>query len=358
MKKVSFTIPVYNCGNYLEDCLAGIRAAMEPSCGDYEIILVNDGSKDSSGEICDRLSEQYTNVKVFHQENQGVSAARNRGIDMAEGELMIFPDADDNIEPEKLRQLIHVMDEDNTIDLLIFGLSMDYYHHGARYRRDELAYSKEGKMLSEEWQDSFYELYLCNYISPVCNKIFRKSMIEENHIRFDAGMFLYEDLDFAIRYMACCGTIYSSQEIIYHYRQQEDEGNAKRRLMRIDHLTHPVDKIEKALNEMVDRQCLSAAAKDRIKAILPHLYLVLARDKISVADRSQIRQICFDMAEWLRDKPENFTESLSEGDREYMKCVANGQISHLLANRRYTAVRHKAAIAVKNTGIYQKLKNR
>ncbi|MCD7881255.1 MAG: glycosyltransferase [Clostridiales bacterium] len=353
MKLCSFIIPVYNCGGCLEGCVAGIQSMQLEQ---YEIILVDDGSGDDSGVICDRLAERYDEIRVFHQENKGVSSARNRGIEMSEGELIIFLDADDTMEPEKLRRLIHTMEDDDTLDLLIYGISFDYYYHGKCYRRDELAYPETERMLREAWTNALIQLYLCNSITPVWNKIFRRKSILDNQIRFKSEMFYYEDMEFSLRYLAHCNTIYNTEEIVYHYRQQEDEGNAKRRLLRIDHLPDLVSQLEAALQDMIAHLGLGEDAVNAANEILVQFYLIQVQEKIATSNRRQIAQICREISDWIKDRPDAALDSLSDESRDYLEAVINGRINWLLANRRYTAIRHRIAVFVKNTPLYQRLK--
>ena len=95
MMKISFIIPVYNCKAYLPACVESIRAV---NVADYEILLIDDGSTDGSGIVCDELAERFPEIRVVHQANAGASAARNRGIQEATGELILFIDADDSID--------------------------------------------------------------------------------------------------------------------------------------------------------------------------------------------------------------------------------------------------------------------
>lgn len=101
--KYSVIIPVYNCVQYLESC---VKSVFDQKTGSqYEIILVDDGSVDGSSELCDRLAEEYACIRVIHQANQGVSAARNAGISAAEGEYLLFLDADDFWDESMLQQM-------------------------------------------------------------------------------------------------------------------------------------------------------------------------------------------------------------------------------------------------------------
>ncbi|MCD8019249.1 MAG: glycosyltransferase [Clostridiales bacterium] len=355
MKKVSFIIPVYNCGNCLKNMVSAVEM-MELE--QFEIILVDDGSVDDSGIICDQLAECFKNIRVIHQENQGVSSARNRGIEMADGELILFLDADDTIESVKLQQMIHIMECNDTLDLLIYGLSFDYYYHGQCYRRDEMVYPMTGIMPADMWQNELFQMYLHNSLSSSCTKIFRKAIIINNHIRFNGEMFLYEDFEFVIRYLSCCDAIYNSEEIVYYYHQQEDEGNAKRRLKRIDYLTELVNQIEVVLQEMEVKMDFSEKVKKETDAILLHFYLVLAREKIAVSDKQQIKQICQDMSSWLNSRPASFLDSLSDKDRNYVDMIMYNRVGKLAADYRYTAMRHKLAVRVKNMAFYKRLKKK
>lgn len=353
MKCFSFIVPVYNCSEYLSNC---VKSILEIGLERFEIILVNDGSEDESGRICDEFVLQYNNIRTIHQKNQGVSVARNRGIDAAIGEYIILFDADDTIEPKKLRNVLKIIETDNSIDMMIFGLSFDYYHKGAVYRKDEMAYPTEGIMDVEQWNKEFYQLYIDNSISPVWNKVFRKSIITEHKLKFNEKMFLYEDLEFVIRYMTYCDKIYNSTEVLYHYRQSEDEGNAKRRLARIDSLSEFISQIERPLDDLIFVLNCDEKSRSSIKSILPNLYLVLANEKIAISNQSEIRRICIDMAKWYKDKDPVINQKLSKSDREFIKLITDCRVAKLMLKSKMTAIRHCLALRVKNTRIYRVLR--
>ncbi len=104
---VSIIVPVYNSESYLRACLGSIEAQ---TFRDFEVLLVDDGSSDSSGQICDEWSVRDSRFKVIHTDNEGVSAARNRGLDLASGDYVFFVDSDDAIVPETLDRLVRVSD--------------------------------------------------------------------------------------------------------------------------------------------------------------------------------------------------------------------------------------------------------
>lgn len=106
MPRLSIIIPVYNCEDYLEKC---INSILNQTFDDFELILVNDGSEDSSGSLCDRLAIRDTRITVLHKKNGGAASARNAGLEIARGELIGFIDSDDYIHPQMYEILYEVM---------------------------------------------------------------------------------------------------------------------------------------------------------------------------------------------------------------------------------------------------------
>lgn len=117
MKKLSVVVPVYNVEEYLKRCVDSIINQNYPN---IEIILVDDGSKDSSGKICDILAAKDKRIKVIHQSNGGLSAARNTGIDNATGDYIDFLDSDDELLPNVFNDLIPLL-EQNNLDIMIYA---------------------------------------------------------------------------------------------------------------------------------------------------------------------------------------------------------------------------------------------
>lgn len=121
--RFSVIVPVYNAGTKLETCIGSVRGQ---TFKDFELILIDDGSTDGSGSICDLYSADDARVKVIHQDNQGVSSARNAGIDAACGAIILFVDGDDSIEKDLLSEIDSKMNKD--ADILFFGV--DKYLEG------------------------------------------------------------------------------------------------------------------------------------------------------------------------------------------------------------------------------------
>ena len=118
MIRLSIIIPVYNCEQYLVKCINSIcRDGNE----DIEIILIDDGSTDSSGEICENISKNNSHVIVKHQKNHGVSVARNLGIECAQGEYLWFVDADDYISENAVKNIFSILRDNEDIDIICFN---------------------------------------------------------------------------------------------------------------------------------------------------------------------------------------------------------------------------------------------
>ena len=251
---------------------------------------------------------------------------------------------------DEMKKVIAAVQHNPDVDMALYGMSFDYYHNGKCYLQSRLGYSKEGVMSASEWLAALDELYACNAISSVCNKIIRRQILMEHDIRFNTNLFLYEDLEFSLRVMAHCGAIYNTPEPVYHYRQSEDEGNAGRRLLRIPDLRQVIDPVEEALTELLGRD------GGHINTILLRLYAVLVREKVNVSDGEMIKETGRQLAEWLQKHKIAAGTILDKQQWKYLKLVIDGKVAQLRMRRFYIAAKHKVAVEVKSTALYQKVK--
>lgn len=189
----SIVIPVYNAKASLERC---VDSWLCQTRKDLEIILVDDGSSDGSKELCDRLAKNHsgTCVRVIHQANSGVSAARNAGIRAAEGEFLLFTDSDDYVEPDYLEKMA-VLQESSDADLVLCG-----YHH--LYDGADIVKVPGETHVSAmaEFQQEFLELYKKSDLNMPWNKLYRKALAGV----FDTSLSLGEDLLFNLEYLSKC----------------------------------------------------------------------------------------------------------------------------------------------------------
>lgn len=337
----SFIVPVYNCKAYLSGCVESICAVGVSS---YEILLVDDGSTDGSGAVCDMLAENYPAARVVHQHNSGASAARNRGIQEAQGEIILFIDADDSIDSAALGKILSDP-RCGQADMTIFGLTFDYYYKGQCYRRDPLCYPYEGILSKQTWGGAFGDLYRHNALSPVWNKVFKREIVMQYRLQLNVDMFLYEDFEFVLRYLQYCDSIWNVPQAVYHYRQSEDEGNAKRRLARIDSIPAFLSPIETALAELRrTNPSISLRQKD---TLLQQLYLILAREKISVSNSTGVRHICQDFIHWSESR------NLPVEPTKFQKELLGNKVFSLRFADKITALRHKIAVWAKAHHLYK-----
>lgn len=202
---ISVVVPVYKAEAYLRDC---IRSILRQSYSDYELILVDDGSPDRSGEICDRFAKQDKRVTVIHQENGGVSKARNVGIDAARGEWICFIDADDLV----LKDFLAAFEPDNQrgVDLVIQGmLDME-----AKRIKSSRSFPDSPPLVGRE----FLTHEILNFCGPMC-KLFRTSIIKDHDIRFPIGLPYGEDSIFYYAYLNACSYIRTRSARKYIYRR-------------------------------------------------------------------------------------------------------------------------------------------
>lgn len=324
-------IPSYNCENTLG---ITVESIINSGLKSFDIILVDDGSTDKTPALCDALSEKYENVFCIHKKNGGVSSARNEGIRAAKGEYLLFFDSDDTAECGAFSEAEKILTEKSP-DMLIFGMSFDYYKNGKMYRRDELVYEKEGLFNKKELLDSFYELYICNALSSSCNKFFKKSIIDKNAIFFDEKMIILEDLLFSLKAFASADNVYCLKKILYRYRQSEDEKNAYKRLCRVSDIAGYLLPIEESLKNL--------SIKEQKKMICG-IYAMLLYQRLYYAPCSEIKDVAeqFSKSKYLEKEYENgFCENAFLGD------LKEGKFLKIRLSNIKTQLRHKAAVLVK-----------
>lgn len=212
-KKISIIVPVYNAANTLERC---VRSLTGQTYTEIEIILVNDGSKDNSLELCNRLSAEDNRVCVVNQANGGVSSARNAGLDAATGEFVMFCDSDDWVSPNWCRVMLeHFVPGDLTV--------CQYQ----RWNGGELHADTSEIMVEVARRQDFlhYPMWMC---SP-WNKLFLRSIIEENNIRFSPELRMGEDFCFVLDYLCTVsGKVRFLNAQLYYYDVSAEDSLSKR----------------------------------------------------------------------------------------------------------------------------------
>lgn len=209
---LSVIIPVYNVEMYLKECIDSI---LSQEYSDYEIILINDGSNDSSGEICEDYAEKYMNIYVYHTENKGVSNARNLGISKAKGSYIHFMDSDDVID-KRMYSDYYKKCSKKECDIIVSGYTSEKDNEtinvNPMWDNSKFGYKKVKEYLNEiTLKDKPWAL------NVVWNKWFKADIIKDNNISFDEKVSLGEDFIFTCEYLKYSYIVYVFEDIYYKY---------------------------------------------------------------------------------------------------------------------------------------------
>ncbi len=208
---ISIVVPVYKSERTLHRCVDSI---LRQTYRDIEVLLVVDGSPDRSSEICEEYAAQDRRVRVLYRHNEGVSQARNRGIENASGEYLLFVDSDDYIEANTCARMLKLREESDA-DLVIAGFHHWYVGRDVRKRPRE-----EGVYTKEEFAGVFLDLYEDGFLNMPWNKLFCRKLIREG---FPHDLNLGEDLLFNLSYIREAGRICVTREMFCNYIQAEDK---------------------------------------------------------------------------------------------------------------------------------------
>lgn len=190
---ISIIVPVYNAEKFIHRCIDSILAQ---TFTDWELLLIDDGSKDNSGAICDEYAAKDERIRVSHKENGGVSSARNKGLEVAKGDYLMFLDSDDALNKDTCALLINYQNE-ICADCVIFG---------SKQESGTLWIPEEEKIYESlnVFKRDFEKLLLSELLSPVWNKLYRRKLIRSY---FPADMSFGEDLVFCLNYLRQCEKI-------------------------------------------------------------------------------------------------------------------------------------------------------
>lgn len=214
---VTVIVPVYNVERYLEQC---IRSVLEQSCPDFELILVDDGSTDHSGQIIDQMAAQDDRICPVHQKNQGAAAARNTGLALAQGVYVAFLDGDDWYHRDHLQQMIAAM---KAYSCQLVSCSFEPVG---------VEHPPQVKKLRASTVDRCEAMQLLmgynSFNGYVWNKLFLLQLIRQHHILFRANHPACEDTMFVGSYLYYCDAVRVTEENLYYYRQVSGGANRGR----------------------------------------------------------------------------------------------------------------------------------
>lgn len=225
MPLVSVIVPIYNTEQFLSQCIDSILCQ---SYNRFELLLIDDGSTDRSGSICDDYSNLDDRVIVFHKKNAGVCSARNKGLEEAKGQFIVFVDADDYVSPLYIEHLMA-----SEADLVITGLQKTCKKNETYAPTNHVSYGIEE--LPHHWNTKPAINLIYNFS---ITKRFRTRIIQEHKIRFEESLFFSEDMLFNMHYMCHSESFTDIPVIDYLYRIEDISRNKKFRMSADSLITH------------------------------------------------------------------------------------------------------------------------
>lgn len=209
MPIISIVIPVYKVEEFISSCIESI---LVQSYNDFELLLIDDGSPDKSGAICDEYAVKDKRIKVIHKENAGVGAARNTGILNAKGDWIIFVDSDDYIDQGMLQSGVAAIYNNPEVDAVLFYNRKDNVETGKQEIIDRVfCFSKIATSKELFIESNYFEKASCIY-----SKLYKRNLIEKYGIRF-ASTPVYEDVLFNMNYFTYAKSIFFIDKFFYHY---------------------------------------------------------------------------------------------------------------------------------------------
>lgn len=258
MPKVSIIVPIYNSEMHLSRCIDSILAQ---TYTDFELILINDGSNDNSGKLCDDYATKDKRIIVIHKENGGTSSARNSGLEIAKGEYITFVDSDDTISTDYLSTFTY------KYDLEIAGLETIEKNPEIDFPNCDIILDKK---------TDIYNWFSLNshrkYLTSICCKLFRRSIIELNRLKFNLSLTYGEDTIYIYNYLSHCKNISLLQNVIYQYHVNSDLWSHKYSLSANDCINH-ILALTQSLNNIEEWLGLLLATKQKTAHYPTYLHL-------------------------------------------------------------------------------------
>lgn len=283
---ISFIIPVYNAFPYLEHC---VRSILQQSYRKIEVILIDDGSTDDSGSLCDRLAQEDARIRVLHQANQGLSATRNNGIKAAQGDYVVCVDSDDYWwANDDLAYLVSMVQSNPLLEVI--GFNCRYYYSESSRVVDWQPYDAQ-LALESSMQKAFCLLNASGTVPmSACMKLIKRETLLKHNLFFPIGL-IGEDIpwfvDLVEHIQSCCFV----NRYVYVYRQNVSNSITQSHVdKRFEHLMYIIEsEVEK-----VGKRNIASATKDSLYSFLAYelsiLYSIVADTKDAENNRKRLGQ--------------------------------------------------------------------
>lgn len=277
---VSIIIPCYNIEKHLAKC---INSILMQTCSDFELILIDDGSTDNTKVVCNKFFKQDSRIKLFYQENAGVSAARNLGIQKASGELLMFIDGDDFIKKDYIQHLTINFREGNWP---ICGM--------INIRNEDAVYNKYFQSLLDNYPErimsrsNFMDLLKYHSFSSPCARIYSSKVIKDNALEFDTNVSYQEDLLFNLDYIKYVKKVLLIDYFGYNYIEHNisSSGRFHKNFDHIDLLFQNLNKFVKSNNdESILKEFILQTTLRKISNVFHRKSLMSKKDKLHELDQ-------------------------------------------------------------------------
>ena len=225
MPIISVIVPVYKVEKFIHRCVDSLLAQ---SFRDFELILVDDGSPDRCGAICDAYADQDPRVRVIHQQNGGASSARNAGLALATGDYIMFCDADDALMNNALSVMIEVISKPG-VQMVVGGLQSVFINVENGTVRITQNDNRKFRYVDLNNSEELYSCCMDNNMLSSCVKLYRSEIIMRNNIQFPVGQIVLEDFSFVLDYLSHCDKICMIPENVYSCYSYSDRPIQTRR---------------------------------------------------------------------------------------------------------------------------------
>ncbi len=286
--RFSIVVPIYNVAQYLPECIDSI---LSQTFEDYEVILVDDGSKDDSGSICDAYAEKYAHIHVIHQKNSGAAVARNAGITFAIGEYILFLDSDDYIISSEFLQTIDRRIQGTKADIVLYKFQQfqDGQHElqPCQFSFDEAERAENADMLLNLLvsRDAFY--------ASAWTKAIRRRLIVDNNVLFEKGI-TGEDNEWYLHLLSSCEcSIETVDEAFIAYRQRAGSISKAHKLKNLTDYIYVLEKwkrgiAEANISELRKEALYGAMAKYYANLLICYLRV---KDKDKIAYKTRVKAL-------------------------------------------------------------------
>ncbi len=326
---ISIIVPVYNIVPYIKECLESIQ---NQTYSNIEILVVDDGSEDGSGELCEEIAAQDDRIKVIRQKNAGVVAARGRGIKAALGTYMMFVDGDDWIEPDMAGKLVsQIVNTDLVTSGVFYQISSD--KNVERYDEyPEGIYTGKVQM-SEILESMIYDFsmeFMQRFTPWIYNKLYRSNLVKAVYAEVDQKITFAEDSVFLYKYLLKCQSAVVIHECYYHYRYRK--GSAMHALNK--HMLMDINRVYLALEPDFRKHELSGKLLFQLQKWVAILSCRAINDHMGFPEQIHIPEFIADLST-LEDKKIVLYGAGAAGKSTYVQIKRFGYQVVLWADKNY-----------------------